>query len=175
MAPGRRHALPEGRLGIAELPPLAARLDVPVLAGTDVTGRSRREMALLAQMELAGGGQRRHRHLPSRPPLGPRPAGPSGRRGACRNSAALKTGGTPLLASDRATHAVDQVAQSDAVLRKECRDLVLIDRIGQHPLGLLGYLRESCLAQRISQMLPGVLHRVTNLFFALAASGWACH
>jgi hypothetical protein len=34
------------------------------------------------------------------------------------------------------------------VRREERGDLVLIDRIGQNPQGLIGYLGESCLAQR---------------------------
>jgi hypothetical protein len=44
--------LGEGRARIAELLPLAVRLGVPVLAGTDVTGSIPREVALLAQMGL---------------------------------------------------------------------------------------------------------------------------
>jgi imidazolonepropionase-like amidohydrolase len=52
MPPGRRRRLREGRARIAELLPLAARLGVPVLAGTDVTGSIPREVALLAQMGL---------------------------------------------------------------------------------------------------------------------------
>jgi imidazolonepropionase-like amidohydrolase len=52
MPPGRRRRLQEGRARIAELLPLAARLGVPVLAGTDVTGSIPREVALLAQMGL---------------------------------------------------------------------------------------------------------------------------
>ena len=47
---GRR--LQEGRARIAELLPLAIRLGVAVLAGTDVTGSIPREVALLAQMGL---------------------------------------------------------------------------------------------------------------------------
>jgi imidazolonepropionase-like amidohydrolase len=49
---GRRHRFQEGRERIAELLPLAARLGVPVLAGTDVTGSIPREVALLAQLGL---------------------------------------------------------------------------------------------------------------------------
>jgi imidazolonepropionase-like amidohydrolase len=52
MPPGRRRRLREGRARVAELLPLAARLGVPVLAGTDVTGSIPREVALLAQMGL---------------------------------------------------------------------------------------------------------------------------
>jgi imidazolonepropionase-like amidohydrolase len=52
MTPGRRRRLREGRARVAELLPLAARLGVPVLAGTDVTGSIPREVALLAQMGL---------------------------------------------------------------------------------------------------------------------------
>ena len=52
MTPGRRRRLQEGRARIAELLPLAARLGVPVLAGTDVTGSIPREVALLARMGL---------------------------------------------------------------------------------------------------------------------------
>jgi imidazolonepropionase-like amidohydrolase len=52
MTPGRRRRLREARARIAELLPLAARLGVPVLAGTDVTGSLPREVALLAQMGL---------------------------------------------------------------------------------------------------------------------------
>jgi imidazolonepropionase-like amidohydrolase len=52
MPPGRRRRLREGRARVVELLPLAARLGVPVLAGTDVTGSIPREVALLAQMGL---------------------------------------------------------------------------------------------------------------------------
>src|SRR4029453_4099873 len=52
MTPQRRRRLREGRARIAELLPLAVRLGVPVLAGTDVTGSIPREVALLAQMGL---------------------------------------------------------------------------------------------------------------------------
>jgi len=52
LTPGRRHRFQDGRTRIAELLPLAARLGVPVLAGTDVTGSIPREVALLAQMGL---------------------------------------------------------------------------------------------------------------------------
>src|SRR6266536_1421507 len=55
-APGttlkRRRRFQESRARIAELLPLAVRLGVPVLAGTDVTGTIPREVALLAQMGL---------------------------------------------------------------------------------------------------------------------------
>jgi hypothetical protein len=37
--------------------------------------------------------------------------------------------------------------------------LVLIGRAGENPQGLIGYLRESCFAQRRSEMLPGILPR----------------
>ena len=50
--PGRRRRFAEGRARFAELLPLAVRLGVPVLAGTDVTGSIPREVALLAQMGL---------------------------------------------------------------------------------------------------------------------------
>jgi imidazolonepropionase-like amidohydrolase len=52
MTPARRDRLQEGRTRVAELLPLAARLGVPVLAGTDVTGSIPREVALLAQLGL---------------------------------------------------------------------------------------------------------------------------
>jgi imidazolonepropionase-like amidohydrolase len=52
LTPGRRRRLQEGWARVAELLPLAARLGVPVLAGTDVTGSIPREVALLAQMGL---------------------------------------------------------------------------------------------------------------------------
>lgn len=52
LPPGRRRRLREGRARVAELLPLAARLGVPVLAGTDITGSIPREVALLAQMGL---------------------------------------------------------------------------------------------------------------------------
>jgi hypothetical protein len=52
LPPGRRRRLREGRARVAELLPVAARLGVPVLAGTDVTGSIPREVALLAQMGL---------------------------------------------------------------------------------------------------------------------------
>jgi imidazolonepropionase-like amidohydrolase len=52
LTPGRRRRLQEGRARVAELLPLAARLGVPVLAGTDVTGSIPREVTLLAQMGL---------------------------------------------------------------------------------------------------------------------------
>jgi imidazolonepropionase-like amidohydrolase len=49
---GRRTRLQEGRERLAQLLPLAARLGVPVLAGTDVTGSIPGEVALLAQLGL---------------------------------------------------------------------------------------------------------------------------
>ena len=52
LPPERRHKVHESRERLAELLPLAARLGVPVLAGTDVTGSIPREVALLAQMGL---------------------------------------------------------------------------------------------------------------------------
>ena len=52
LPPRRRRRLREGRARVVELLPLAARLGVPVLAGTDVTGSIPREVALLAQMGL---------------------------------------------------------------------------------------------------------------------------
>jgi imidazolonepropionase-like amidohydrolase len=52
LPPGRRRRLQEGRARVVELLPVAARLGVPVLAGTDVTGSIPREVALLAQMGL---------------------------------------------------------------------------------------------------------------------------
>ena len=48
----RRRRLQEGRERVAGLLPLAARLGVPVLAGTDVTGSIPTEVALLAQLGL---------------------------------------------------------------------------------------------------------------------------
>jgi imidazolonepropionase-like amidohydrolase len=50
--PGHRQRLQAGLARVRELLPLAARLGVPVLAGTDVTGSIPREVALLAQMGL---------------------------------------------------------------------------------------------------------------------------
>jgi imidazolonepropionase-like amidohydrolase len=52
MPPGRRRRLQGGVARVAELLPLAARLGVPVLAGTDVTGSIPGEVALLARMGL---------------------------------------------------------------------------------------------------------------------------
>jgi imidazolonepropionase-like amidohydrolase len=52
LPPGRRRRLEEGRARVAELLPVAARLGVPVLAGTDVSGSIPREVALLAQLGL---------------------------------------------------------------------------------------------------------------------------
>ncbi len=52
LPPGRRCRLQEGRERLAELVPVAARLGVPVLAGTDVTGSIPREVALLSQTGL---------------------------------------------------------------------------------------------------------------------------
>jgi imidazolonepropionase-like amidohydrolase len=52
ITPQRRRGFAEGQARVAELLPLAVRLGVPVLAGTDVTGSIPREVALLAQMGL---------------------------------------------------------------------------------------------------------------------------
>jgi imidazolonepropionase-like amidohydrolase len=52
MAPGRRRRLREGLARVTELLPLAVRLGVPVLAGTDVTGSIPGKVALLAQTGL---------------------------------------------------------------------------------------------------------------------------
>jgi imidazolonepropionase-like amidohydrolase len=50
LPPERHRRLREGRARLAELLPVAARLGVPVLAGTDVTGSIPREVALLSEM-----------------------------------------------------------------------------------------------------------------------------
>jgi imidazolonepropionase-like amidohydrolase len=52
LPPPRRQALLEVRQRLGELLPLAARLGVPVLAGTDVTGSIPQEVALLAELGL---------------------------------------------------------------------------------------------------------------------------
>ncbi|HEY1321569.1 MAG TPA: amidohydrolase family protein [Streptosporangiaceae bacterium] len=52
LTPERRRSLQERGERLAELLPLAARLGVPVLAGTDVTGSIPREVALLSRMGL---------------------------------------------------------------------------------------------------------------------------
>ena len=52
LPPERRQRLQEGRERLAGLLPVAARLGVPVLAGTDVTGSIPREVALLSRMGL---------------------------------------------------------------------------------------------------------------------------
>jgi imidazolonepropionase-like amidohydrolase len=52
LPPARRQHLHEGRERLMQLLPVAARLGVPVLAGTDVTGSIPREVALLSQMGL---------------------------------------------------------------------------------------------------------------------------
>lgn len=52
ITPQRRRRFEEGRARIAELLPLAVRLGVPVLAGTDVTGSIPQEVALLARLGL---------------------------------------------------------------------------------------------------------------------------
>ena len=51
--PQRRRRFQEAQARIAELLPMAVRLGVPVLAGTDVTGSIPQEVALLARMGLA--------------------------------------------------------------------------------------------------------------------------
>lgn len=53
MTAQRRRRLQDGRARLAELVPLAARLGVPVLAGTDVTSSIPQEVALLAELGLA--------------------------------------------------------------------------------------------------------------------------
>jgi imidazolonepropionase-like amidohydrolase len=52
LPPSRRQGLRQGLERLAELLPLAVRLGVPVLAGTDVTGSIPQEVALLSQMGL---------------------------------------------------------------------------------------------------------------------------
>jgi imidazolonepropionase-like amidohydrolase len=52
LPPARRQGLQQGLERLAGLLPLAARLGVPVLAGTDVTGSIPREVALLSRMGL---------------------------------------------------------------------------------------------------------------------------
>jgi imidazolonepropionase-like amidohydrolase len=52
LPPARQQALLEGRQRVGELLPLAARLGVPILAGTDVTGSIPQEVALLASLGL---------------------------------------------------------------------------------------------------------------------------
>jgi len=46
---------------------------------------------------------------------------------------------------------LDEFVQGYAAGREEHCDLVLIDRIGQNPQGLIGCLRESCPPQRRSE------------------------
>ena len=53
LTPARRHRLHEARTRVAELLPVAVRLGVPVLAGSDVTGSIPAEVALLARLGLA--------------------------------------------------------------------------------------------------------------------------
>jgi imidazolonepropionase-like amidohydrolase len=52
MTPQRQRKLQEGRERLAELLPIAVRLGVPVLAGTDVTGSIPQEVILLSQLGL---------------------------------------------------------------------------------------------------------------------------
>jgi imidazolonepropionase-like amidohydrolase len=52
ITPERRQRLQESRERLAQLLPLAARLGVPVLAGTDVTGSIPLEVTLLSRMGL---------------------------------------------------------------------------------------------------------------------------
>ena len=52
LPPACRQQLHEGRERLTQLLPEAARLGVPTLAGTDVTGSIPREVALLSQMGL---------------------------------------------------------------------------------------------------------------------------
>jgi hypothetical protein len=66
------------------------------------------------------------------------------------------------------------VYQESGVRREECGDLVLIDRIGQNPQGLIGYLRESCFAQHRSEMLPGILPRDHQLSQSFSPPGGDC-
>jgi hypothetical protein len=100
-APGRRRGFAEGQARVAELLPLAVRLGVPVLAGTDVTGRWRywRGWAWNPKRRWPRPASGRASSSAPRPPpisspttttpRGPRPAGPSGRRRGRRNTAAL--------------------------------------------------------------------------------------
>jgi imidazolonepropionase-like amidohydrolase len=53
MSRQRHRTLQDGRARLAEVLPVATRLGVPVLAGTDVTGSIPREVALLTQLGLA--------------------------------------------------------------------------------------------------------------------------
>jgi hypothetical protein len=89
-----------------------------------------------------------------------RAAGTSG-KGQARKCASvlgvlLGPGEARCPASVGAAHPADKFIQGDAGRREDCADLVALDRIGQHPLGLAGGLRETGLAQRRSDLLPGV-------------------
>jgi len=61
--------------------------------------------------------------------------------GGRQNPAALRPGARP--ASDSSARPADKFVEGEAVRRKERRDLVALDRIGQNPKGLLGGLREA--------------------------------
>ena len=117
LTPGRRRRLREGRARVAELLPVAARLGVPVLAGTDVTGSIPREVALLPRWGWSPK-QRWPRPVPGRgsswarrpPPTSSptittlartRPAGPSGSGGGRRNPAAVNRQGQPRQSPER--------------------------------------------------------------------------
>jgi hypothetical protein len=80
-------------------------------------------------------------------------------------------GRVPGPASGAAAKPALKFAQRNAVRCEECRDLVVINRIGQNPQGLPGGLGETGLAQRQSEMLPGVLHRQHQALVVLLAIG----
>jgi hypothetical protein len=58
-----------------------------------------------------------------------------------------------------AAHAADEVTHVDAVPYGPRRYLLAVNRVGQVTQGLVGYLRQSCLAKNVNHMLPGELHR----------------
>jgi hypothetical protein len=57
----------------------------------------------------------------------------------------LRAGRSLSLASHLGAHPADEFVHGYAVRCEERSDLVLINRIGQNPQGLIGYLRESVL------------------------------
>jgi len=58
-----------------------------------------------------------------------------------------------------AAHPASELVHADAVRHRPCGYLFAVNRVGQVTQGLVGHLRQSCLAQNVNHVLPGESHR----------------
>ena len=63
-----------------------------------------------------------------------------------------------LTASWAAAHQADQIVVGNAAARAPVHGIIKVNRVGQDPDGLIGYLQQFRPAQNVNYMLPGDLH-----------------